>query len=310
MSQKSQSTLSIWLQALRLFSLPATVVPVLVGILMTLVFYEGSTDWFLLPLILIGTPLFQLAGNLISDYYDFNHKVDQKDTFGSSKVLVNGLLPAKSILRLGVTFTVILFLIGMVLVYFRGWELLVIGGIGLLGVFFYTTMKYRALGDLEIFILFGPLMTFGTFFALTGSHELLTPILLVSIPVGFLVTAILHANNLRDIKFDQRVNIKTLASVLGVQSSKNYYQFLIIGAYVAVVLLIMVQILPYWSLLVFVSLPLAIKNIKTINTAHVDQPDLISMSDATTAQLHLIFGLLLSLSLLLEFFFLLLSGGN
>lgn len=300
-NETGRNKLSIWLESIRPFSLTATLVPVLFGILFTLNFSTGTVDWFLALPVLIGAPLFQVAGNLFSDYFDFKKKVDGADTFGSSKVLVNGLLKPKEVLTAGIVSLMILFLIGMILVYYRGLPLLLIGLIGIAGSFFYSALKYRALGDLEIFFVFGPLMTFGTYYSLTGSFDQMAKLSLVSVPIALLVTAILHANNTRDIKFDTRANIKTLASVLGVHSSKNYYDFLLAGAYVSVSLLVVFHLLPVWSLLVFITFPLALKNIKNIDKAKVEQPGLIALTDIATAQLHLFFGLILCLSLFIQY---------
>lgn len=297
-----RSAVSLWMQAIRPFSLTATLIPVIFGAMFTLAFYNGPVNWSLMILIALGTPFFQLSGNLLSEYFDFKHNVDRKDTFGSSRVLVDGLMQPKAVLMGGITSLLILLIFGIILTYYRGIDMLVIGLFGMLGSYFYSTLKYKALGDLHIFIFFGPLMIFGTFYALTGSYELVKEIAVVSIPIGFLVTAILHANNTRDIKHDGEANVKTFASVIGVNSSKLYYRFLLVGAYLAVGIFIAMKLLPIWSLLVLVSFPIAMKNLKLIGKADVENPKEIAMLDIMTAQLHMIFGLLLSISILIGYF--------
>lgn len=293
---------SLWIQAIRPFSLTATLIPVLLGIMIAIVFYKEPINWYLLPLIILGSPFFQLSGNLLSEYFDFKNNIDRNETFGSSRILVDGLMEPKQIFRAGVFALVILFAFGMALVYFRGANMLIIGGIGMVCSYFYSQFKYHAMGDLLIFLCFGPLMSFGTYFALTGSFDLLQDILLLSIPVGFLVTAILHANNTRDTKHDTESGIKTLASVIGIKGAIFEYYFLVIGAFVSVVIFVLMGLLQPWSLLVFISLPLAIKNIKVINKADIEHPENIVMLDVTTAQHHMIFGLLYSVSILIKFF--------
>jgi 1,4-dihydroxy-2-naphthoate octaprenyltransferase len=156
------------------------------------------------------------------------------------------------------------------------------------------------MGDLLIYLTFGPLMVFGTYFALTGSYMLMIDIAIISIPVGFLVVGILHANNTRDIKFDVESNIRTFASTIGFKASQNYYYFLVFGSYAAVVLFIALSILPLWSLLVFLSTPIAMKNVNVMAAGNPNDPKTIAMLDVMTAQLHLVFGVLLSISLLIE----------
>ncbi|MCX7878722.1 MAG: prenyltransferase, partial [Ignavibacteria bacterium] len=137
----------------------------------------------------------------------------------------------------------------------------------------------------------------GTYYALTGSFTWTT--VYASIPLGLLITGILQANNLRDIIHDRKANIKTLATIFGEGFAKGEYVFLIIGAYVTVVLLVIFNILPVWSLIVILSLPIAIKNLGMIRGVKIEDTGKIAMLDAMTAQLTLVFGVLLSVSILL-----------
>jgi len=300
LSNTNRSAASLWFQAIRPFSLTATVIPVLLGAMITLAHYQGETAWILMLVIALGSPLFQIAGNLISEYFDYKNKVDRPETFGSSRILVDGLMKPEVIYRAGIISLIALFLIGMILVYYRGTDMLIIGVIGIAASYAYSIFKYRAMGDLLIYLTFGPLMVFGTYFALTGSYMLMIDIAIISIPVGFLVVGILHANNTRDIKFDVESNIRTFASIIGFKASQNYYYFLVFGSYAAVVLFIVLSILPLWSLLVFLSIPIAMKNVKVMAAGNPKEPKTIAMLDVMTAQLHLVFGVLLSISLLIE----------
>lgn len=297
---KERSKFSLWMQAFRPFSLTATLVPVLLGAMITLAFYNGEVNWWLMIVIALGSPLFQISGNLLSEYFDFKKKVDRPDTFGSSRVLVDGLMKPKSVLSGGIIALTVLFALGMILVYFRGIDMLVIGLIGIIGSYIYSAMKYKALGDLHIFLFFGPVMMFGTNYALTGSYELLKEIAILSLPVAMLVTAILHANNTRDIKHDGEAGIITFASVIGIKAARMDYYILLIGSYLAVVAFVLAGLVEAWALLVFLSLPIAIKNIKVMMNADVEKPKNIFMLDIMTAQLHMVFGVLFSISILLQ----------
>jgi 1,4-dihydroxy-2-naphthoate octaprenyltransferase len=297
--ETNRTKFSIWMQALRPFSYTASVIPVLLGAMITLVFYEGEINWPLMIVIALGSPLFQVAGNLLSEYYDFIHKVDRAETYGSSRVLIEGLLQPKQVFKAGIGALVVLFATGMILVYFRGIPMLVIGMIGILASLFYTVFKYRALGDFHIYLTFGPLMVFGTTYALIGNYELLITSLILSIPIGFLVTAILHANNTRDIMHDTQAGIKTLASTLGLKGAQNEYYFLIFGSFISVVIFIILGLVSPWSLIVFLSIMPALKNVKAMGTAEVKNPAKIEMLDVMTAQHHLLFGVLFSISILI-----------
>jgi len=299
-----QSSAKIWFRATRPFSFTASVIPCIVGAMTALLVEGGNSLWYLFPFILVSSVLLHAATNLVSDYYDFVKGVDTKDSFGGSGVLLEELLKPRQVFNAGILFFVLAFVIGLPIILARGEVILVLGIVGILGGFFYTGWpigyKYVALGNFFVFLLMGPLMVVGTFYALTGTY--MADVLYISLPIGFLVAGILQANNLRDIIHDQKANIKTFASVAGSGYAKAEYLFLIIGAYVIVIALVLLEVLSPWSLIVLLSLPPAIKNMNQIKGVAVDNTSKIAMLDVQTAQLHMLFGLLLSVSILISKF--------
>ncbi len=285
--------LSIWLRAVRPFSFTASVIPVVIGAVAALGF-EGAVAWSLFPLVVIASVAFHAATNLVSDYFDYENEVDKDYTFGSSGIIVEGQLKPKQALVGGLILFVIGLAIGIIFFIYRGWPIAILGIVGFLGGFFYcgrpVGYKYLALGDLGVFILMGPLMVIGSYLVLTGTYS--HSILLISLPIGMLVTAILHANNTRDIKHDLEAKIKTMANQSGHRLAKIEYSFLVTGPYPFVLILIAVDIISIWSLLVFLSIPLALKNINLIKKSDPEQPETIAFADVETAKLHLLFGLL------------------
>lgn len=285
-----------WVLATRPWSFPASAMPALLAI--SFVFFQkvnfDNVSWVLGVLALIGAVCFQIAGNLIGDYFDYKYKVDRKETFGSSRLLVEGVFQPQTIYKFGISALIAGMLLGFILMYFSGIQLLWIGLAGALGTYFYYRLKFIALGDLLIFIIYGPLIGLGTAYVMTGilSYELL----LIEIPVAFLVVNILHANNTRDIRDDGKANIKTHAMLLGIKGSKIQYIVLALGAYIAVAIMVAFGLLHSLTLSVFLSIPLALKNIKQIQQAEIENPENIKMLDATSAQLVMIFTLLFSLS--------------
>jgi 1,4-dihydroxy-2-naphthoate octaprenyltransferase len=304
MTQEKRSKSSLIMQAVRPFSFSASIIPVLVGAVFALV----SNDiilWELLPVVLLASVLLHAGTNFVSEYYDLKNGIDREDTFGSSKVLVDNLLEPKEVLNYGYISFFLGFLLGMILVYYHGLPILALGLIGIAGGIFYTGKpigyKYIALGDVLVFFLMGPLMVIGSYFSLTGQFNWNVAIL--SLPIGFLVTAILNANNIRDIMHDGEANVKTIATLIGIESSKKEYYFLIIGSYLSVIAMTVTGIISYWALLIFLSLPVALKNMKEISSAEVNSPQNIAMLDIKTAQLHTQFGLLLTVGILISYFF-------
>lgn len=291
-------SLNHWFTATRPWSFPASAMPALVAI--SYIFFSSKTSVFLVEtnwihgiLALIGAVIFQAAGNLIGDYFDFINHVDRKESFGSSKMLVDGVFKPKTILNFGLVLLAIGSLMGIYLVFESAWDLLFIGFFGFFGTFFYYIFKFRALGDLLIFIIYGPLIALGT--ALVITIQLNYNVLLLSIPIGFLVVNILHANNTRDIKHDRQANIKTLAMLMGIKGSRIYYDTLAIGSYIAVILMVIFKVLNPICLAVVLTFPLALKNIKIMRKADIEKPELIQNLDALSAQLVLIFSLVLAI---------------
>ncbi len=297
-----RSSFSVWLQAIRAFAFPASVVPILVGAMLALN-YQGDVMWELFPLVFICSILYHGGTNLVSDYYDYVKGVDKNYTFGSSRVVVEGLLTARQILNGGLLLFGLGVLFGLGLLYFRGLPMFYLGAIGLIGGYLYCGkpigFKYIALGDLGVFTLMGPLMTIGSYYALTGDFTragLMTP-LLVSIPVGMLTAAILHANNTRDITHDNEARIKTFAGLIGHKAAKVEYLILVLGAFAAVGLMVWSKTLPIYSLAVFISIVPALKNIRQMFASHPGNVEDIAMLDVQTAQHHLMFGVLLVISI-------------
>lgn len=299
-----RTTFSLWLQAARPFSYSASVIPVLVGAMAALHF-EGEVLWWLFPIVLIASVLLHIGTNLVSEYFDYAKGVDRDETFGSSRVLVEKLLEPKAVLWTGYLCFAVGFILGLVLVYFRGTPMLALGIIGILGGIFYTGWpigyKYFGLGDLLVFALMGPLMVIGSYFSLTGTFNI--DVLYMSLPIGFLVAAILNANNLRDIMHDTNAGIKTMANLIGLRASKIEYYILVSASYVSIIVMVLMDVLEPWALIVLLSLPPSIKNIKLISKAQENKPEEVSMIDVMTAQHHLLFGLLLSIGLILSAIF-------
>lgn len=289
--------ITAWIIATRPWSFPASTMPALVTI--SYVYFlkneiASDINWFYGVLAFIGAGIFQASGNLIGDYFDFKYGVDRKESFGSSRMLVDGIFSPKTILNYGVVMLAIGILLGWFLFIHTGPDLLWIGGIGVLATFFYYKLKFAAFGDLVIFIIYGPLIGLGTAFVMT--NQLMWNVVLLNIPIAFLVVNILHANNMRDIRDDSRAHIRTQAMVLGMEKAKVQYLILAVGAYVSVILMVVFGMVSPLTLIVFLSLPIELKNLKQMKKAEVENPELIKNLDADSAQLVLIFSLLFAVA--------------
>ena len=291
-----QSGLGVWWQAVRSYSFPASVVPVLVGTALALN-AGGEVYWGLLPVVLVCSVLFQAGANVINDYFDFVRGVDKDDSSGgSSGVLTKGLLTPPEVFAYGVGLFGAGVLLGLVLLYYRGLPMLLLGAVGLLGGYLYTGgpkgYKYLALGDVLVFLLMGPLMVIGSYYAFTGGLTL--TVVLASLPVGSLVAAIMAVNNHRDAATDTEAEVRTLSNVIGFRASRIENLLLPVSAYLSVALMAFFGVLPVWSLLTFLSLPLALANLRDIKNSGEESAPELGYLVVRTAQLHLVFGVLLS----------------
>jgi len=133
----------------------------------------------------------------------------------------------------------------------------------------------------------GPLMVLGAYYVMARQADLVP--VLAGIPIGFMVAAILHANNLRDLEADSAVNKHTLAVRLGRRGARAEYVFLVGGSYVAVGLMILVGIMPWTTVIVLVTAPEAYRLIQMF-LIHED-PQVLHPAQGRTARLHGQFGL-------------------
>ena len=288
--------IGLWFLATRPFSFTASSIPALVAAAWA--FYtKTTTDWLLFPLVWLASLSIHAATNLVSEYYDY---IKGDISYGSSRVLVEGLLSPRQFLIGGIVLFAFTAAIGIIFIAFRGWPILALGLFGILGGFFYTAApigyKYLGLGDIMVFILMGPLMVIGSYFVLTGNYNI--NVLWISLPVGCLVAAILSGNNLRDILHDKQAGIATLAGRLGHRWARWEYSALDISAYLITIILVTLGILPLWSLLTLLSVPLAYNCVRQALNSQVDKPEKIAVLDVKTAQLQLVFGVLLAAGIL------------
>ena len=292
-----KKTLKDWIIATRPWSFPASTMPSLVAV--SYVFYVNKiapmdVNWWFGVLAFFGAAMFQAAGNLISDFYDFKFGVDRKESYGSSRMLVDDVFKPKTILYFGWILLASGTVLGLILAFNSSYNLFWIGGVGVLCTIFYYKLKYVALGDLTIMVVYGFLIALGTYLVMTNTLE--WRILLVASSLGFLIVNILHANNLRDIRDDGKANVKTQAMILGVKNSILQYILLGVGAYLVIILAVVLKILNPVSLIVLLSFPILMKNIKEIRTSEIDKPEKINDMDGKSAQLVMIFSLLLTIS--------------
>lgn len=286
-----------WFLASRPWSFTMTAISVSVGSALAAI--DGPFDVLLGLLALLSAVLLHAATNLINDYYDVVNGVDTVRAATAQyrpHPLVEGRLPLEQVRRAAYGLFGLAAAIGIYLTLVCGWVVLGIGLAGLLAGLTYTApplkYKYVAMGEVSVFLMWGPFMVEGAYFVQRQSLSLQA--LWVSLPFGVLVALVLLANNIRDIDHDRQRGIRTLAILLGRRMGLQTYLALVVLAYAGILALALAGVLTLWGLIIFISLPLAIKLLRQMTRA------IPANADAMTAKLDTAFGLLLVTALILE----------
>jgi 1,4-dihydroxy-2-naphthoate octaprenyltransferase len=244
--------------------------------------------------------LMHSGSNLINDYYDFRRGVDKPGAYGSGCVLAQGLLSPRRARVCSYLCFLAAFIPGVFLVALRGPVLLFFGFAGFLGGYGYTGkpfgFKYLALGEVLVFLLLGPLLVVSGYFAFSGRLSLSAAY--VSLPAGLLAAAILHSNNLRDMRLDREAGITTMALWLGLRGAKTEYYLLLVSSFLCIPVMCSLGVVPPAAFFTWLTLPAAVSCALSVRNAGVAQPSGIANIDVRTAGLHLAFGLIYTVSFL------------
>ncbi|CAG5120419.1 unnamed protein product [Candidula unifasciata] len=224
--------LSDLVTATRPWSFTASLIPVALGVALAYKLeHVFSLSIFLATVVIVVSV--HAAGNLINTYVDFNNSVDNKDS--DDLTLVNRILLPENVMDLALVFYVTATVGFIVLLFLSSAEiehLVCLFLCGIVSSYVYTGglgIKYMALGDILIFLTFGPLTVLFAYLSQTG-HLSFVP-LICAIPQALNIEAILHSNNARDVDSDQQARIITLAILLGPSLSYWLFFFLLFSPY-------------------------------------------------------------------------------
>lgn len=283
-------TFGEWMIAVRPWSFPASAMPIIVTL--AFLFYKGSEiNWLYGLWTLVGMLLFHMTGNTWSDYFDYKKKVDADDTFGA-KTMTTGMFRPEEIKKLAIGLLIVSVACGLGLFAVTGLPLLYIGIAGAALTLLYPVLKFNALGDLDILLTFAFLPTLGTSYAVTGAID--WDVLWIALPVGLITDGILHSNNTRDMLTDRRAGITTMAMGLGSRFSAWLYGFEMIFPFVWVGVCSILGIMPLATIIIFLTLPVALGCAKTMMTSIEGGAGIIADLDVRTANLQLMFSVLLT----------------
>ncbi|MFI5259041.1 MAG: prenyltransferase, partial [Candidatus Limnocylindrales bacterium] len=286
-------------EILRPFAYTASAIPVLAGGALAVV----DSRFSLLPFLaaLAGGMLLHSGTNVINEVYDVRQGIDTITSPRMSHAVLKGRVSERGAYAFAIGLFAAAIAVGSYLVWLRGPAIVALGLLGLAAGYTYTAppfqYKYRAMGVPIVFLLMGPTMVVGSYYAVTATWDVRA--LVLSIPVGLLVAAILHGNEWRDISEDTRAGIATLSGHLGRDWAHYSYLALVIGAYVTLGLAVAVRWLPPTTAIAVFSLPFLAQVVRSAELGATGQARAIAMIDLQTARLHFAFGSLLVIGLLL-----------
>jgi 1,4-dihydroxy-2-naphthoate octaprenyltransferase len=285
-----------WVIAARLPTLPAAVAPVLVGSAAAAHVGAFHPPYALAALVIALA--IQVGTNYANDAADYLRGADTAGRLGPPRVTQLGLLGARTVLRGAYLCFGVAAAIGLVFVARHGWPVAVAGVLAIAAGLAYTggpwPFGYHGLGELFVFVFFGVVAVAGTTYVQAGGLTALA--LASSVPVGLLCSAILVANNLRDIDTDRAAGKRTLAVRIGPAATRAVYLGCLAGAVAAPALMRWAGLTGGWFWLPWLTVP------EMLALGHVvwwrrDGHSLVAVLKRT-ARLHLGYGVLLAVSLL------------
>ena len=183
----------------------------------------GNFDLGLWVLVTLGLILAHATNNLLNDYTDFSRGVDQDNYYRAQygpQPLVHGLLDKKGLLTYAIVTGLLAAACGVALVFLRGGSTLLFMALGAFFVLFYTwPLKYIALGEIAVLIVWGPLMIGGGYYVITGGWD--WNVVIASLPYALGVTGVIFGKHIDKFNVDKEKNIHTLPVVLGEQLSRS-----------------------------------------------------------------------------------------
>jgi 1,4-dihydroxy-2-naphthoate octaprenyltransferase len=290
----------IWLMAARPRTLPAAVAPVLVGTAAAVQWLGHLPRWGAFFAALVGSIFIQIGTNLANDYSDAKRGADSADRLGPVRVTSAGLVTPQRVMRATWIAFAVSVACGIYLATVAGIVIIVIGVLSIAAGVLYTggprPYGYAGLGEVFVFLFFGLVAVNGSYYVQLEHLDTLP--LGLSISIGFLATAIIVVNNVRDIETDRRAGKMTSAVRMGRASAVLLYRLLVLGAFVVLPIALAAGEASALPMIGLLALPLAIKPMRVMGTRS-DGPALNGALAATGALLG-VFSLLVTAGLLIS----------
>ncbi|WP_297035540.1 1,4-dihydroxy-2-naphthoate octaprenyltransferase [Prevotella sp.] len=219
-----------WFLAARPKTLTGAAVPVMIGISAAVAMYGSSVRVVPAVLCMLFALVMQIDANFVNDYFDFMKGTDDEQRLGPKRACAQGWITAVA-MRRGLLYTTVLACaVGLPLVYFGGWEMILVGFACVVFCFLYTiSFSYIGLGDVLVLVFFGLVPVCMTYWLVAPPTSLMSipwPVIVLSIACGLIIDTLLVVNNYRDIDNDRRAGKRTLIVRIGERGGLILYLLL------------------------------------------------------------------------------------
>jgi len=268
---KEMCPVSKWLIITRACVFVMTILSGLIGGMLAVIDGHFSLfNLFNLLIIVIGLMLAHAANNMLNDYWDVRQGIDTSDypraKYAPHPILDN-MVSTETLLTAIAVCYVADFIIAIYFTFVAGWQVLLFAFAGVFFSVFYVApplnLKHRGLGELAIFLIWGPLITVGSYYVLAKAAPV--KVWLASIPYGLAVTTVIMGKHLDKAEKDSEKGVKTLAVLLGNDGAVTVMRILIMSFYAVIAVFSIFRILPWWSLLAFISVMQAKRFMATLS---------------------------------------------
>jgi 1,4-dihydroxy-2-naphthoate polyprenyltransferase len=261
-----------WVNAARLRTLPLALSSSLMGSFAA--YQDGRFKWNVFGLALLTTLFLQILSNLANDYGDSVNGADNAERVGPARAVQSGKISAYDMKRAVVITSVLAFISGILLigagVGYSNWlpwvVFLLVGLLAIAAAILYTAGSnpygYKGFGDLFVFLFFGITAVVGTYYLHTENLRAL--VLLPAVTIGFLSTAVLNLNNMRDVEGDARSGKRTMVVLMGSSYAKIYHTFMVVGALVAITTWSVWHFESIWQFLFLLAIPLFLRHLLVV----------------------------------------------
>jgi 1,4-dihydroxy-2-naphthoate octaprenyltransferase len=217
------ATIQIWLEATRPKTLPAAVCPVMVG--SSMAYHDGLFHWIPSLICLCFALLIQIGTNFANDYLDGVKGTDTEARIGPRRAVAFGSVRPLAMRRAALTVLTFAFILGLSLIFYGGWWMLLIGASSVICAWLYTggpyPLAYNGLGDLFVILFFGLIAVGCTYFV--QALQITVDALLLGLACGLVINNILVINNYRDLEEDTLASKRTMVVTMGRRFAQIQY---------------------------------------------------------------------------------------